>query len=216
MEKKEILESLNEIVYRGTKISKIEKEVGLPQNSLSSVLTGKKQMPNKWVTKLEAFVQSPAIIGHQKPPLPDLWPADLMEKINTDKAQRDWLTKDALKIYEWCEKKGFSPSELIGKYEDLEAKLAQPLIERNREQWGKYLTESQNKPFTDLGVEKRTLDTPEWGKGQEKAKNGSKSDFEKAIEANLPEIPPMPVRMEGENSVDFGARKSDWKRKYGQ
>jgi hypothetical protein len=29
------------------------------------------------------------------------------------------------------------------------------------------------------------------------------------------EIPPMPVKEKGENSLDFAARKSEWKKKYG-
>lgn len=30
------------------------------------------------------------------------------------------------------------------------------------------------------------------------------------------DIPPMPVKNEGEHPIDFAERKNDWKRKYGQ
>lgn len=55
---------------------------------------------------------------------------------------------------------------------------------------------------------KRKLNNPV----QKKKPVGVRIDI-KNIES---ETPPMPVRMEGENGLDFAARKNEWKRKYNQ
>lgn len=53
--KEQLVKRLNELVESGTKKSTLEVEIGLPTNSLSAVLGGHKDMPEKWVGKIEAY-----------------------------------------------------------------------------------------------------------------------------------------------------------------
>lgn len=56
---KELILKLAEIVESGTKKSDLEESIGLPANSLSAVLNGKKEMPEKWISKIKDFLDSP-------------------------------------------------------------------------------------------------------------------------------------------------------------
>ena len=53
--KQQLLKKLNQLVESGTKKSTLETEIGLPANSLSAVLGGHKEMPDKWVPKIESY-----------------------------------------------------------------------------------------------------------------------------------------------------------------
>jgi|GEM_PF-1146646 len=54
--KEELLKKLNQLVEAGTKKSTLETEIGLPANSLSAVLAGHKEMPDKWIAKIESYL----------------------------------------------------------------------------------------------------------------------------------------------------------------
>lgn len=64
---KELIEKLNSIVESGTKKSDIERTLGLPANSLSAVLNGKKEMPAKWVEKIDAYLNPPILVVNNEP-----------------------------------------------------------------------------------------------------------------------------------------------------
>jgi recombination protein RecA len=66
----ELILKLNAIVLAGTKKSDLEESIGLPENSLSAVLSGKKEMPNSWVPKIESFLTAP-IVENPIPLSPD-------------------------------------------------------------------------------------------------------------------------------------------------
>lgn len=66
----ELILKLNEIVESGTKKSDLEESIGLPVNSLSSVLSGKKEMPESWVSKIQTFLEAP-IVSEPQPLSPD-------------------------------------------------------------------------------------------------------------------------------------------------
>ncbi len=55
----ELILKLNGIVESGTKKSDLEESIGLPQNSLASVLSGKRDMPDSWIPKIQAFLETP-------------------------------------------------------------------------------------------------------------------------------------------------------------
>lgn len=55
----ELIKKLNDLVNAGTKKSELEESIGLPTNSLSSVLNGTNSMPKSWVAKIEAFFLTP-------------------------------------------------------------------------------------------------------------------------------------------------------------
>lgn len=61
--KEKLIEKLNAIVDAGTKKSTLESEIGLPANSLSAVLAGHKEMPEKWVSKIEDYLTIPETLG---------------------------------------------------------------------------------------------------------------------------------------------------------
>lgn len=54
--KQELIKKLNELVDGGTKKSTLETKIGLPANSLSAVLAGHKEMPDKWVEKINKYL----------------------------------------------------------------------------------------------------------------------------------------------------------------
>lgn len=58
---KELVERLNELVNGGEKKSILEELIGLPKNSLSAVLNGTKEMPAKWVPKIQDFLSTPKV-----------------------------------------------------------------------------------------------------------------------------------------------------------
>jgi recombination protein RecA len=54
----ELIEQLKQLVEAGTTKTTLEESIGLPKNSLSAVLKGKK-MPESWIPKIEAFLIAP-------------------------------------------------------------------------------------------------------------------------------------------------------------
>lgn len=56
--KKELVEKLNNLVESGIKKATLEDGIGLPSNSLSSVLSGKKEMPDSWIEKITNYFVS--------------------------------------------------------------------------------------------------------------------------------------------------------------
>lgn len=61
----ELILKLNEIVESGTKKSELEESIGLPANSLSAVLNGKKEMPESWVVKIKDFLEAPIAVAEE-------------------------------------------------------------------------------------------------------------------------------------------------------
>lgn len=55
----ELISELTKLVEAGAKKSELEETIGLPQNSLSAVLSGSKAMPANWVPKIQAYLASP-------------------------------------------------------------------------------------------------------------------------------------------------------------
>lgn len=66
----ELILKLNEIVAAGTKKGDLEESIGLPKNSLSAVLNGKKEMPESWVSKIQDFLAAP-VVENPEPLAPD-------------------------------------------------------------------------------------------------------------------------------------------------
>ena len=54
--KEDLIKKLNQLIESGIKKSTLESEIGLPSNSLSSVLAGHKEMPDKWIAKIENYI----------------------------------------------------------------------------------------------------------------------------------------------------------------
>lgn len=55
----ELILQLKKIVESGTRKATLEESIGLPKNSLSSVLNGTNQMPQSWISKIETFLKAP-------------------------------------------------------------------------------------------------------------------------------------------------------------
>jgi recombination protein RecA len=99
----ELILELKKMVEAGTKKSELEESIGLPQNSLSAVLNGAKDMPASWIPKIQDFLAKPLIqpeeVGESQPNMTvnekgelDLTPSEesqkrvreAMDKINKD------------------------------------------------------------------------------------------------------------------------------------
>lgn len=59
--KEQLVKRLNSLVEKGEKKSTLEVEIGLPANSLSAVLGGHKEMPDKWIPKIEVYFSKSTI-----------------------------------------------------------------------------------------------------------------------------------------------------------
>lgn len=51
---------------------------------------------------------------------------------------------------------------------------------------------------------------------KEKPIGGKQKDEKQSVETKNNLIPPMPIKNEGEDAIDFAIRKNEWKTKYGQ
>jgi hypothetical protein len=179
MEKLELLTKLNGLVQSGTSKAVIEREVGLPKNSLSSVLTGVKEMPNKWVAKFGGYFEK-LVVAEGKDSVQiavnTLLSTEMVKRSEGTSWQRACLIcGEVYAINEFCAKKGFPPSELIEKFDQLEAdantwrlRMAQTAaaIENNPPA---VTTSTSNKPHTAPQIEKRVQDEPEFKNGHQKA-----------------------------------------------
>lgn len=178
MTKPEIIKSLNELVANGTRKSTIEGAVGLPVNSLASVLTGKKEMPNKWVEKFGGYFEKLEVKnagGDVQTAVNTLLETGLIkpksaafgEGVFVPSKNMEWIGK----VEAWCKGKGFPPSELIEKFEGLEAQLKETenLIPSPQSQV------HQNKPDPAPQTGKSGKTTPKEEKGKEGAENGPKT-----------------------------------------
>jgi hypothetical protein len=71
----------------------------------------------------------------------------------------------------------------------------------------KITRQDENKPKLDKKKEKVENSVKNWV-------DENKEQIKGIVAAST--IPEMPVKMEGENSIDFAVRKNEWKKKYGQ
>lgn len=55
----ELIDQLKRQIEGGAKIRELEENIGLPQNSLSSRLSGNQPMPNSWVPKIKDYLEKP-------------------------------------------------------------------------------------------------------------------------------------------------------------
>jgi hypothetical protein len=54
-------ELLKELVSLGIKKTKIEAAIGMPKNSLSNFISGKKELPDKWIEPIQKFLASDTV-----------------------------------------------------------------------------------------------------------------------------------------------------------
>jgi hypothetical protein len=54
----ELRKAIYELTYKGVKLRDIEKDLGMPANSLSGMLSGTRPFASKWIPKLEAYVKA--------------------------------------------------------------------------------------------------------------------------------------------------------------
>ena len=58
MEVEELRKAIYELTYKGVKLKDIEKDLGMPANSLSGMLSGTRPFAKKWVAQLEAYLEA--------------------------------------------------------------------------------------------------------------------------------------------------------------
>jgi hypothetical protein len=57
VELEELKKAVYELTGKGIKLKDIEKDLGMPANSLSGMLSGTRPFASKWIPKLEAYVK---------------------------------------------------------------------------------------------------------------------------------------------------------------
>ena len=78
MELKQLIKAIRALQDEGTRLGAIEKEVGVPRNTLSGMLNGTKPFKDKWKRKLTVYIE-----GLQKKSKP----RKVLEKIPAPPAQ---------------------------------------------------------------------------------------------------------------------------------
>lgn len=189
MTKEEILKSLNDRVANGTKITNIEKGANIPKNSLASVLKGTREMPDKWMARIEVYLSEPPINFDELEAL-----LDWRKEVDAFCEKREWKAEHLIAKIEEFEKrlKYYAESKF-----ELEQKLGEMIANSSSLTTKVYLTpegikakygfeayelwlkssEGQNKPDIAPETEKRIQDTPEFKKGQDGAENGPPDEF---------------------------------------
>jgi hypothetical protein len=72
-----LIQKINELRARGIRLIAIEKEVGMPENTLAGMLSRSRPFPKKWQKKLTEYVFSQTL---NVPALPQQTVNDLIEK----------------------------------------------------------------------------------------------------------------------------------------
>ncbi len=110
--KEEILKKLN---LHEIKKSKVEKDLGMPQNSLSAMLSGKKEIPSKWVKPLTEYIEK---LDNPQEPKKELQISPEIKKLEVDiekPTESEWL--ELKKIAETNNSFGFVYGEKLDKFE---------------------------------------------------------------------------------------------------
>lgn len=100
MEKQKLVEKLVQLKKELTQ-NELETAIGLPKNSLSNVLKGKKEMPNKWVEKIQKYFSAKDAAGlksveYEIPTHDKNWTTELSEEIERLKKENAELRPDAM------------------------------------------------------------------------------------------------------------------------
>jgi hypothetical protein len=120
METKKLISELTDYIEASNlKNSQVEKEIGLPKNSLSNFLSFKKQLPEKWVNPISEYMKVPdekskVEISSKKEdePKPFSEGGTMGDQMIIDSKKEKWVKE----IETFCSQQGIVPSELIESY----------------------------------------------------------------------------------------------------
>lgn len=173
MQKTEILEKLTLLLADGYKKTDIERNCNLPKNSLSSVMTGVKEMPNKWVEKFGGYFEKLEVKSD-----------GIDQRIETEK---EWGESTTIRSHSFhditCSANPAEPMGTVGcscemyrRAKKAESEVQTLKIELEwRDKMIETLTEQvegPNKPFPAPPTEKPAENTLKQEKGKEGAENG--------------------------------------------
>lgn len=103
MEAKKLTEELKKLTDSGVKNKTLEEQIGLPKNSLSNVLSGRKEMPGKWIEKIQKYFAAKDSKGtkstepeYEIAPTDKNWTTELMEEMERLKKENAELRPDAM------------------------------------------------------------------------------------------------------------------------
>lgn len=83
--KEQALKKLNNLISKGHKKREIEEKIGMPLNSLSGFVAGKKNMPDKWIQPILDYVQKNSLAEASLKPIIPLSPNAPRTKMVVDK-----------------------------------------------------------------------------------------------------------------------------------
>lgn len=149
MDKIQALTQLEKLNKEGKKGAELEKLIGLPLNSVSAVLKGKKIMADSWPAKIQSFLAIPGELNSKinfKAPSPEAYDSKKVDFLIADeflpytlgedgktpifKSPSDILEPWIQQIRDYCLKNGLQPDQLPGIIDGLKTENKQ-LIARS-------------------------------------------------------------------------------------
>lgn len=107
MDAKELTAELKKLTDSGMKNKTLEEQIGLPKNSLSNVLSGKKEMPGKWVEKIQKYFAGKDASGlkseikepeYEIPAHDKNWTTEAMKVMDVLRKENEQLKKEVAEL----------------------------------------------------------------------------------------------------------------------
>lgn len=95
MTEQEIIESLEKLVAEGIKKATIEKELGMPINTLSGIMNQKRAFPAKWKYKLKRYI---AFKNHFKLYADEAFRKAVLDTLNDSEAPKTYINLETVEV----------------------------------------------------------------------------------------------------------------------
>lgn len=148
MENEKLITKLTSYMQENSlKNAKVEKDIGLPKNSLSNFLSLKKSLPNKWAEPILKYISQSNIVINTLGDLSDkVTTADKISAPDNYKKEK-WI----LEIENYCAKEGILPEDLILSHTERNKpqKQKKSIISSNAELNASLVTKNENKDHSN-------------------------------------------------------------------
>ncbi len=118
MDKKKLISELNDVIKANNlKKSEVEQRIGFPQNGLSNILSGKKDLPDKWVNPITSYIEC-FDSENQIHPLSGRELAETMGVKTANKVPSPQKEKWVIEVERFCNENNCSYKDLIEAYKN--------------------------------------------------------------------------------------------------